>query len=117
IELLRKVGELLEENHYVVENIDATIIAQKPKLMPYLPAMRQNVADTLQLELNQVSIKATTEEGLGFTGAGQGIAAQAICCLVPLLDLFEHDVMMGYPDEGGCKACPGCGFQGNTGTT
>ena len=81
ITLLVKVGELLKENGYRIENIDSTIVAQRPKLMPYLPQMRENVAQALGLNVSQVSIKATTEEKLGFTGSGEGISAQAVCCL------------------------------------
>ncbi len=105
IVLLEKVGGMLEEANFVIENIDATIIAQRPKLMPYLPSMRENVAKALGIELNQVSIKATTEEGLGFTGSGEGISAQAICLLLPLMDLVSNDVMVS---GGGCAGCPGC---------
>ena len=68
IELLKKVGEMLEERMYLIENIDATVIAQKPKLLPYIDTMVKNVAEALHLEEDQVNIKATTEEGLGFTG-------------------------------------------------
>lgn len=82
IKLLKHVGKLLEENMYVINNIDATIIAQKPKLLPYIDTMIENVAEALHLDVNQVNIKATTEEGLGFTGREEGIAAQAICLLV-----------------------------------
>lgn len=81
VRLLAYVDQLLEENGYSVGNIDATIIAQKPKMAPYIPKMRENIASTLGLELNQVNIKATTEEGLGFTGSGEGISAQAVCIL------------------------------------
>ena len=102
IELLKHVGKLLEENNYVIENIDSTIVAQKPKMMPHLPQMRRNVADALGIEVNQINIKATTEEGMGFTGTGEGISAQAICLLLPLMDLVANDVM-----NGGC--CGGCG--------
>ena len=106
IEMLRRVGQILEDHHYVIENIDSTIVAQKPKLMTYLPQMRKNVADALGLETDQVSIKATTEEHLGFTGAGEGIAAQAICCLIPLMDLVAGDVVAGEPFGcGGCQKC------------
>ena len=70
IELLKKVGELLEEKGYVVENIDATIIAQRPKLLNYRPKMAENIAQALHLDVSRVSVKATTEEGLGFTGTG-----------------------------------------------
>lgn len=81
IRLLQEVGHILEKHGYQIENIDATIIAQKPKLMPYLPEMRANVARALQLSVDQVSIKATTEEHLGFTGRGEGISAQAAALL------------------------------------
>ena len=81
LRLLAYVDQLLEENGYSVENIDATIIAQKPKMAPYIPKMRENIASTLGLELNRVNVKATTEEGLGFTGSGEGISAQAVCIL------------------------------------
>ncbi len=79
--LLEKVAQLLKENHYSVGNIDAIIIAQRPKMMPYLEQMRKNTAAALGIEEGRVSIKATTEEGLGFTGRGEGIAAQAVCLL------------------------------------
>ena len=69
MKLLEKVGQLLEDNRYVIENIDATIIAQKPKMRPYIDTMRENIAGALGIELFQVKVKATTEEGLGFTGA------------------------------------------------
>ena len=70
LELLRQVGKLLDEKNYVIENIDATIIAQKPKMRPYIDEMRKNIADTLKLDIDRVNVKATTEEGLGFTGRG-----------------------------------------------
>ena len=81
VRLLAYVDQLLEENGYSVGNIDATIIAQRPKMAPYIQKIRENIANTLGLELNQVNIKATTEEGLGFTGSGDGISAQAVCIL------------------------------------
>ena len=105
--LLEEVGRVLDENNYVIENIDATIIAQRPKLMPYLQQMRQNTADALHIEVGRVSIKATTEEGLGFTGSGEGIAAQAVCMLLPLMDLVADDIVTGPP--AGCAGCMGCG--------
>ena len=79
MKLLAHVGKLLEENMYVINNIDATIIAQRPKMAPHIEEMRENVAKVLHLEVSQVNIKATTEEGLGFTGQGLGIASNAIC--------------------------------------
>ncbi|WP_139903581.1 2-C-methyl-D-erythritol 2,4-cyclodiphosphate synthase [Clostridium thermarum] len=79
--LLKDVGELLKDKGYSVVNIDATIIAQKPKMAPHIPSMRQNIAETLGLDIDRISIKATTEEGLGFTGSGEGISAQSICLI------------------------------------
>jgi 2-C-methyl-D-erythritol 2,4-cyclodiphosphate synthase len=108
IKLLQEVGALLEKEMYVIDNIDATIIAQKPKLLPYIDEMTANVAVALHLENNQVNIKATTEEGLGFTGSMEGIAAHAICALTPALDLVGDDRM----GAGGCQGCPGCKKEG-----
>ena len=79
--LLERVGELLSKAGYRVGNIDATILAQRPKLAPHIPQMRANLADRLGIKVDQVSIKATTEEGLGFTGTGEGMAAHAVCLL------------------------------------
>ena len=82
--LLKKVGELLKEKGYRIVNLDATIIAQNPKLLPYIDTMIKNVAEALEIGEDQVNIKATTEEGLGFTGTLQGISSQAICAICPL---------------------------------
>lgn len=79
--LLEYVGKLLEENHFKIGNIDATIIAQKPKMAPHIMHMRENIANALNIEMHQINVKATTEEGLGFTGNGDGISSQAICLL------------------------------------
>lgn len=79
--LLEHVGNLLRENGYEIGNIDATIIAQKPKMAPHIPTMRQNMAQALKIQVSQLNIKATTEEGLGFTGKELGISSQAICIL------------------------------------
>lgn len=103
IELLKRVGKLLEEKLYVIDNIDATIIAQKPKLLPYIDEMIRNVAETLHLSEDQVNIKATTEEGLGFTGSGEGISAHAICAISYALD------QIGDGRVQGCGGC--CGMQ------
>ena len=84
MELLKEVKRLLDEELFLVENIDATIIAQKPKMAPYLEEMRANIADVLQIDISQVNVKATTEEGLGFTGSGEGIASQASSVMFPL---------------------------------
>lgn len=79
--LLERVGKRLSDAGYRVGNIDATILAQRPKLAPHIPQMRTNLANRLGIEVDQVSIKATTEEGLGFTGTGEGMAAHAVCLL------------------------------------
>jgi len=86
IRLLEEVGRMIDEKLYVIGNIDATIIAQRPKMAPHIEQMRKNVAEALHIEVDQVNIKATTEEGLGFTGRGEGIASQAICLLIEKQD-------------------------------
>ncbi|MDO5337561.1 MAG: 2-C-methyl-D-erythritol 2,4-cyclodiphosphate synthase [Eubacteriales bacterium] len=82
VKLLCHVAELLKERGFTVGNIDATIIAQRPKMAPHIPAMRENIARALEIEPGQVNIKATTEERLGFTGREEGISSQAVCLLV-----------------------------------
>ena len=77
--LLKEVMSLLKNKGYKVVNVDATVLAERPKLAPYIDKMRQNIADALSVEVDCISVKATTEEGLGFTGAGEGIAAHALC--------------------------------------
>lgn len=79
--LLKKVGDLLKKEGYGITNIDAVVIAQKPKLLPHIPSMRENMAKALEIPVEGLNVKATTEEGLGFTGREEGIAAQAICLL------------------------------------
>ena len=81
IALLRHVGNLLKENGYRIVNIDSTVLAQAPKLRPHIAEMRKNIASALGIEISQVNVKATTEEGLGFTGEKLGIAAQAIALI------------------------------------
>ncbi len=78
LKLLQKVKDVLDERGYSICNIDSTVIAQEPKLRPYIDTMRQNIAEALKIDVSQVSVKATTEEHLGFTGRKEGIAAQAI---------------------------------------
>ena len=90
VKLLVHVAGLLKENGYAVGNIDATIIAQKPKMAPHIPEMRENIAKALGIEISQLNIKATTEEGLGFTGQGEGISSQAICSLYRIGKLEEE---------------------------
>ena len=81
LELLRIVGEKVRAAGYQVGNIDVTMIAQRPKLKDYIPTMRENIARVLGIEINQVNVKATTEEHLGFTGDGSGMACHAVCLL------------------------------------
>ena len=106
IALLKEVGKILQENGYMIENIDSTVIAQRPKLLPYRPQMAENIAAALGIEKEQVSVKATTEEGLGFTGTGEGISAQAIALLSSVADYAPED-RVGII-SGGCGGCPGC---------
>lgn len=103
MKLLEHVGKLLEEENYQIINIDATIIAQRPKMAPHIPQMVENVARVLKLEKNQVNIKATTEEGLGYTGTGEGISSQAICALMPITSYIDDDRAAA-----GCGGCGGC---------
>lgn len=103
VQLLRHVGALLEENRFLIENIDATIVAQAPKMRPYIDKMRENIAGALGIEAGQVNVKATTEEGLGFTGNGEGISAQAVCMLTSPRELGSVDVTAR-----GCAGCDGC---------
>jgi 2-C-methyl-D-erythritol 2,4-cyclodiphosphate synthase len=81
ITLLKNVGNLLRIHGYQIENIDSTIIAQKPKMAPHILQMRINISEALNISVEKINVKATTEEGLGFTGSGEGIAAQSICLL------------------------------------
>lgn len=82
--LLRKVVELIKSEGYAIGNIDATVIAQEPKMAKYIDKMRANIASDCEIEISAVNVKATTEEGLGFTGQKQGIAANGICLLIPI---------------------------------
>lgn len=106
VKLLAHVGELLEENRFLIENIDATIIAQAPKMRPHIDQMRENIAEALGIETEQINVKATTEEGMGFTGSGEGISAQAICMLTSPRELYSEDV-----SERKCEGCSGCPMQ------
>lgn len=102
IKLLEIVGDKLLEKRFLIENIDATIIAQAPKMRPHIDQMRKNIADALAIDIDQVNVKATTEEGLGFTGNREGISAQAICMLTTPYELGGQVV------SGGCNGCSGC---------
>ena len=81
LELLRRVGELLSERFYTIINIDVTLVLQKPKISPYVEQMRDNIARTLDIEIQRVNVKATTEEKLGFTGSSEGAAAHSVAML------------------------------------
>ena len=81
LELLRRVADILAQNGYRIGNVDATILAQRPKLAPHIPVMREKLAAAMGIGTGRVSVKATTEEGLGFTGAGEGIAAHAVALI------------------------------------
>lgn len=101
LKLLEHVGNLLESKLYYIENIDATIIAQAPKMRPHIDAMRQNMAKALKIDVDRINVKATTEERLGFTGREEGISSQAICLLSNMMDSSISPV-------GGCEGCCGC---------
>lgn len=81
VELLKKVRDVLQEHGWKLSNLDATVIAQRPKLAPYIDTMRKRIADALETDAENVSVKATTEERLGFTGSGEGISAHAVCLI------------------------------------
>lgn len=117
MKLLAHVRTLLEQNGYLVGNIDSTIVAQAPKLASYLPQMVENIAEVLGIDASQVSVKATTEERLGFTGSGEGIAAQAVCLLNSVRDElqyagFDYDCrdgqLHGTGMQNSCAGCQGC---------
>lgn len=102
LKLLGYVGEMLNEKKYVIVNIDATIICQRPKLRPYIDEMVRNIANELSLDEDQVNVKATTEEQLGFTGEGLGISAQAVCSI----DTIYNMSAPAYEER--CQGCAGC---------
>lgn len=106
--LLEKVGKLLVENMFFIENIDATIIAQAPKMRPYIDQMRENIANALGIQVDQVNVKATTEEGLGFTGEGKGISSQAVCMLTSPREMATMEASGLVADKKSCEGCSGC---------
>lgn len=101
LKLLEEVSRLLMEKGYVVGNIDSVVIAQKPKLSGYINKMEENIATALNTERENVNVKATTEEGLGFTGKGEGIAANAVCMLYTISEVSS-------PVTFSCDSCCGC---------
>lgn len=110
MKLLSEVKMMLEEKLYVIENIDATIIAQRPKMSPYIEQMRENIANCLCVDKDRINIKATTEEGLGFTGEGLGISAQAVCLIESAYN-YTSDVA-DVRSAAGCSGCSGCAVAG-----
>ncbi len=107
--LLARVAEMLENKLYMVGNIDAVIIAQKPKMKPYIEEMRKNIADALDIDFERVNVKATTEEGLGFTGAEEGISAHAVCILENMMDNYYTFTDSDISDK--CRGCQGCAMK------
>lgn len=109
MKLLEEVGRLLDAENMLVGNIDATVVAQMPKLSPYIQEMRRNIAGHLGIDITQISIKATTEEGLGFTGSGEGISAHAVC-LLETVDNFDYrkSTAVHAEEADGCEGCMGC---------
>ena len=102
IELLKHVKKLILENNYIIENIDATIIAQRPKMLPHIPYMRCNIAEALDISVDQVNVKATTTEGLGPAGEGLSIESSAVCLLASVRDLEDRGTLSK------CQSCKGC---------
>lgn len=115
MKLLEEVGRLIDAENMLVGNIDATVIAEMPKLSPHIQKMRQNIAEHLNIDITQINIKATTEEGLGFTGIGAGISAHAVCLLetVDNFDYRRNAVVHAELPEGcaGCTGCTGCAMR------
>lgn len=105
VKLLEHVGSLLDKKGYIIENIDATIIAQRPKMRPHIDHMCENIAKALKISVDQINIKATTEEGLGFTGNGEGISSQAICAVEKITNYASYDVTNS--GSGMCSGCKG----------
>lgn len=108
MKLLGEVGKLIDKENMIIVNIDATIIAQKPKMASHIQTMRDNIAQKLGIDIGQVNIKATTEEGMGFTGEGKGISSQSIC-LLETVDNFDYRSNFAVENsEAKCTGCKGC---------
>lgn len=107
LDLLKEVAKFIEDKHYVVENIDAVIVAQEPKMAPHIPAMIKIIAEILGIDEGQINIKATTEEGLGVTGKGEGISSQVVCMLnsVENYRYYSFDPLEEARDCNGCSGC------------
>lgn len=108
LKLLEEVAKLIDKENMLIGNIDATIIAQRPKMAPHIEGMRKNIARALKVDINQINIKATTEEGLGFTGEGLGISSQSIC-LLETVNNFDYRASYNIDEATGkCAGCKGC---------
>lgn len=107
--LLKKVKEMLDDKFFFIGNIDATIIAEQPKLSPYIEDMRKNISECLDIPMSGINIKATTEEKLGFTGAGLGISSQAVC-LLETVENYYYDDIVGQTQKN-CYGCSGCSWR------
>ncbi len=108
IKLMEQVAKLIDKENMLIGNIDATIIAQRPKMLPYIEQMKENIAKALSVDVKQINIKATTEEGLGFTGEGLGISSQSIC-LLETVDNFDYRSNYNVEENvGQCTGCQGC---------
>lgn len=106
IKLMEEVAAFLEEKGFYVGNVDATIIAQRPKMLPYREQMVENIANALKVDKSQINVKATTEEGLGFTGEGLGISANAIASLYQIESFIDNDIRNVAVNN--CQNCEGC---------
>lgn len=106
------VADLIDRENMLIENVDATIIAQKPKMAPYIEEMRTNIARALKVDKSQVNIKATTEEGLGFTGEGLGISSQSIC-LLETVNNYDYRENYKVENMSKCAGCSGCAMRDN----
>lgn len=110
IDLLKEVKKLVEDKQYIIENIDAIIVAQEPKMAPHIPNMIKKIASALDIEEEQINIKATTEEGLGVTGNGEGISSHAICMLNSV-ENYRYYSFNPLEEERKCDGCSGCSKQ------
>lgn len=110
LKLMAVVAELIDKENMLIGNIDATIIAQKPKMAPYIEEMRVNISRALKIDKQQVNIKATTEEGLGFTGEGLGISSQSIC-LLETVNNYDYRENYNVDNTGKCAGCTGCAMR------
>lgn len=107
LDLLKEVRKLIEDKQYIIENIDAIIVAQSPKMATYIPTMIKKIASVLAIEEDQINIKATTEEGLGVTGDGRGIASH-VTCMLNSVENYRYYTFNPLEEERKCDGCGGC---------